>query len=60
MGIGEELFFLNEHLGEAQTILSFETLYNCAANDFEYQESARVKDDTRYVRQPYYRSLNLS
>ncbi|MBU2513281.1 hypothetical protein KJ966_18225 [bacterium] len=60
MGIGEDLFFLNEHLGKTQTILDFETLYDYDVDDFEYQESARAKDNTGYVRQPYCGSLYLS
>ncbi len=60
MGIGEDLFFLNEYLGKSKTILGFETLYDYDIDDFEYQESTRANDDSGYVRQPYRGSLYLS
>lgn len=59
-GIGEDLFFLNEYLGKTQTILDFETLYDYDIDDFEFQENARAKNDTGYIRQPYRGSLYLS
>lgn len=57
-GIGEDYFFLNEHLGE-KTLLDFETLYDYDLDDHNFQETARRKESPDYVRKPYRGALYL-
>jgi len=40
-GIGEDLFFLNEHFADEESILDFETLYQYDFDDFQFQEADR-------------------
>jgi len=51
-GIGDDHFFLNEHLGE-RTLLDFETLYDYDYDDHCFQEKTRKKDTPGYEAQPY-------
>jgi hypothetical protein len=51
-GIGDDHFFLNEHLGD-KTLLDFETLYDYDYDDHCFQEEARKKDITGYEEQIY-------
>lgn len=56
-GIGEDQFFLNEFLGEDETLLDFETLYDYDHDDFCFQQEVRQKEDSSYVVRPYQGSL---
>lgn len=51
-GIGDDHFFLNEHLGD-KTLLDFDTLYDYDYDDYCFQEEARKKDVPGYEMQPY-------
>jgi hypothetical protein len=51
-GIGDDHFFLNEHLGD-KTLLDFETLYDYDYDDHCFQEKVRKKDVKGYEEQPY-------
>jgi hypothetical protein len=51
-GIGDDHFFLNEHLGE-KTLLDFETLYDYDYDDHCFQEEARKRDLNGYEELPY-------
>ncbi|MGI9450202.1 MAG: hypothetical protein ACR2QH_06150 [Geminicoccaceae bacterium] len=57
-GIGEDCFFLNEHLGE-KTLLDFETLYDYDLDDHNFQEEARQQEWSDYVKKPYRGALYL-
>jgi hypothetical protein len=52
-GIGDDNFFLNEHLGEDKTILDFETVYDYDFWSYRFQEDLRKKDDPEHVEKPY-------
>ena len=41
VGIGEDSFFLNEWLGDGETILDFESLRDFDESDHRFQEDAR-------------------
>jgi hypothetical protein len=56
-GIGEDYFYLNEHIGEPQNRLSFDTLYDYDFDDFVFQEDSREKGQKGYQRRPYQGSL---
>jgi hypothetical protein len=51
-GIGDDYFFLNEHLGD-KTILDFETLYDYDYDDHCFQEEERKNDVNGYEKHPY-------
>ena len=51
-GIGEDSFFLNEHLGD-DSLLDFPTLYDYDYADHCFQQQARQEEDPSYVTQPY-------
>lgn len=59
-GIGDDCFYLNEWLGEGNTILSFPALRSCDEEDYRFQEEARKLDDTTYGGKPYRGALYLS
>ena len=52
-GIGEDAFYLNEHLGEDLSILNFGTLRAYDEYDHQYQENARATEDPAYEPKPY-------
>lgn len=56
-GIGNDQFFLNEFLGEGETLLDFETVYDYDYNDFCFQQEFFQKEDSSYVVKPYRGSL---
>jgi hypothetical protein len=58
VGMGEDSFFLNEWLGDDETILDFESLRDFDESDHRFQEDARAKDDPGYVRKPYHGALH--
>ena len=58
-GIGENLFWLNESLGD-KTLLDFTTLYDYDLWDHHFQEEARTEQFPGYLQQPYRGSLYLS
>lgn len=60
VGIGEDSFFLNEWLGDRETILDFESLRDFDQSDHHFQEDARAEEDPAYARKPYRGSLNLT
>jgi hypothetical protein len=53
MGIGEDYFFLNEYFSDGKTILDYETLDDYCAEDHVFQEEARQKQDSTYIKRPY-------
>ena len=57
VGIGEDSFYLNEHLGEDVSILKFSTLRAYDEYDHEFQETARDAEIPAYERRPYLGSL---
>ncbi|MBI3375201.1 MAG: hypothetical protein HY017_26065 [Betaproteobacteria bacterium] len=60
VGVGEDAFFLNEWLGDDETILDFESLRDFDRSDHRFQEHARAKEDPAYVRKPYRGALYLT
>lgn len=56
-GIGEDLFFLNEHFADEESILDFETLYQYDFDDFQFQEADR-KTREGYCARTYRGSLH--
>lgn len=58
IGIGEDAFYLNDHLPKGQTILDFETLRSFDAADHEFQQAARKEHDDPYVPEPYTGALH--
>ena len=56
-GIGDDQFFLHEFLGEGETLLDFETVYDYDYNDFCFQQEFFQKEDSSYVVKPYRGSL---
>jgi hypothetical protein len=57
-GIGDDAFFLNEHLGEGRSILDFPTLRAYDEDDHVFQERARAEEDASYAEQPYLGALH--
>jgi hypothetical protein len=57
VGIGEDSFYLNEHLGDDVSILNFGTLRSYDEYDHEFQETARAEEIPAYERRPYLGSL---
>lgn len=51
-GIGDDKFFLNEHLGD-KTLLDFPTLYDYDHDDHLFQEQAWKDEDPDYIKKPY-------
>lgn len=60
VGMGEDSFFLNEWLGDGETILDFESLRDFDESDHRFQEDARAEYDPAYVRKPYRGALYLT
>ena len=58
-GIGEDLFFLNEHFDFEESILDFETLYQYDFDDFQFQEADRKTRDG-YCARAYCGSLHAA
>lgn len=58
-GIGEDLFFLNEHFDFEESILNFETLYQYDFDDFQFQEADR-KTREGYCARAYCGSLHAA
>lgn len=56
-GIGEDLFYLNEHFGDGKNLLSFPTLYDYDLDDYKYQEKSRKETVENYEERPYRGSL---
>lgn len=52
-GIGEDGFYLNEHFGEGDSLLNYETVADWDRADFEFQERARKEEDPAYAGRPY-------
>lgn len=52
-GIGENLFYLNEYLGDDRTLLDFETLYDYDYHDHCFQEEAWKKENPNHIVRPY-------
>jgi hypothetical protein len=52
VGIGENNFFLNEHLGD-ETILDFATVYDYDHDYYCFQEDVRKEETPSYTRKPY-------
>ncbi len=52
-GIGENNFFLNEHLADGETLLNFSTLGDYARDDHCFQQQARKREDPAYEVRPY-------
>ena len=52
-GIGDDWFFLNEHLAENTSLLNFETVYDYDHADHVFQESWRQRDIPDYTAKPY-------
>jgi hypothetical protein len=57
-GIGEDAFWLNEHLAGGRSILDFETLLDYDRDDHAFQEEARRRDFASYQPQPYTGALH--
>jgi hypothetical protein len=53
MGVGDDCFFLNEHLGNNVTLLDFDTLYDYDYDDHSFQEQARKEVEPDYTVKPY-------
>lgn len=51
-GIGDDNFFLNEHLGD-KTLLDFDTVYDYDYDDYCFQEAARKKETPDHEVRPY-------
>ena len=60
VGVGEDSFFLNEWLGNDETILDHQSVRHFDESDYRFQEDARIKDDPAYVRKPYRGALYLT
>jgi len=60
VGVGEDSFFLNESLGDDETVLDFTSLRDFDESDYRFQEDARAKEDPVRVRRPYRGSLYLT
>lgn len=58
-GIGQDSFFLNEHLAEERTLLDFPTLYDYAYSDYLFQEAACKEADPAYEGKPYRGDLHF-
>lgn len=58
-GIGQDSFFLNEHLAENSTLLDFPTLYDYAHHDYLFQEAACKQADPAYESKPYRGDLHF-
>lgn len=58
-GVGEDLFFLNDHFADKDSILDFETLYQYDFADFQFQEADR-KTREGYCARAYRGSLNAA
>jgi len=56
-GIGDDSFYLNEHLGERRSILDFRTLRAYDEDDHDFQERARAEEDPTYEKQAYLGAL---
>ena len=52
-GVGEDYFFLNEWMGDGQSILDFETLYDYDRDDYRFQEETWKEQTPEYVAKPY-------
>ena len=52
-GIGEDNFFLNEHLQTDVTLLDFNTVGDYAQDDHRFQEESRAQADPEYKIRPY-------
>ncbi len=52
-GIGEDNFFLNEHLPTEVSLLDFSTVGDYARDDHRFQEQARKQEDPDYKIRPY-------
>lgn len=59
-GIGENLFWLNEHFADQKTILSFETLYDYDFDDHQFQQEIKERDINGYQRKSYKGSFYLT
>jgi hypothetical protein len=57
-GIGDDSFYLNEHLGERGSILDFPTLRAYDEQDHDFQEGVRAEEDANYEKQPYLGALH--
>jgi hypothetical protein len=53
IGVGADAFTLNESLGEARSILDFETLLDYDRDDHAFQQDANLRDIDGYVPEPY-------
>jgi hypothetical protein len=57
-GIGDDSFYLNDHLGEGRSILDFPTLRAYDEHDHDFQERVRAEEDANYKQQPYLGALH--
>lgn len=53
VGIGADAFTLNESLGEARSILDFETLLDYDRDDHAFQQVAKLREFAGYAPEPY-------
>jgi hypothetical protein len=53
-GIGDDMVFLNESMGEDTSLLDFKTLYDYDFNDHLFQEQANKKEFRDYQSRDYY------
>jgi hypothetical protein len=51
-GIGDDSFYLNEHLGERRSILDFPTLRAYDEDEHDFQEGARPRRRSTHVPDP--------
>lgn len=58
VGIGEDMFSLNEHFSEGKSILDFETLLDYDRDDHAFQQEARQRDIPGYRPEPYTGALH--
>ncbi|MEZ4860165.1 MAG: hypothetical protein R3C14_02605 [Caldilineaceae bacterium] len=59
MGIGQDSFYLNEHLAENVTLLDFPKLYDYAYDDYVFQETARKEQNPACATKPYQGELHF-
>jgi hypothetical protein len=57
-GIGDDSFYLNEHLGEPRSILDFPTVRAYDEDEHDFQEGVRAEEDASYEKQPYFGALH--
>lgn len=60
VGVGEDSFYLNEWLGEGESVLDFASLRDFDADNYRFQEDVREKEDPAYARKPYRGSLHFT